>query len=85
MKKFLYLAAALSFAAATATFARYESFDPCVWLEHDLAEQTGLPRMVAQAQIQAEFFVEGVTNPSAKQCLFAWWDVRADGARAQSR
>lgn len=85
MKKFLYVAVALLFAAAAATFARYESFDPCSWLEHDLAEQTGLPRMVTKAQIQTEFFVEGVTNPSAKQCLFAWWDVRAEGTRAETR
>ena len=83
MKKFLIAAAVLLLLAASATYARFESFDPCVWMEHELAEESGLPRMVVAARIQAEFLVRGINDPRPQDCLFAWWDFRAEGLRKQ--
>lgn len=81
MKKIAIAAAVLALLAATATYARFESFDPCVWMEHELAQESGLPRMVVAARIQAEFLVRGIGDPGAKDCLLAWWDFRAEGLR----
>ncbi|MEX0923282.1 MAG: hypothetical protein WD489_10200 [Rhodovibrionaceae bacterium] len=83
MQKFLVLFAALLLAAAAATYARYESFDPCVWIEQDLAAENGLPRLVVRARIQAEFLLRGIADPDAADCLLAWWDFRADGLQAK--
>lgn len=79
MKTFATVFAVLLLLAATATYARYESFDPCAWMAHDLVEESGLPRMVAEARIQAEFLLRGIGEPDAGDCLFAWWDFRAEG------
>jgi len=69
---------AVALAAAVATWSRYESFDPCVWMEQDLAKQSSLPRPVIGARIQAEFLLRGIGNPGPYQCLQAWWKFRAD-------
>lgn len=82
MKKLILVLSVLLLAAAVATFARYESFDPCVWMEQDLALDSGLPRVVVRTRIQAEFLVRGISDPSAADCLLAWWEFRADGLRA---
>ena len=80
--KSLGLALALIVAAVAATFWRYGSLDPCSWLERDTVQTTGLPQLVAQARIRAEFLLDGVTEPGSGQCLTAWWDLRANGAAA---
>lgn len=69
---------ALGFAAAAATYIRYESFDPCDWMVHDEARGSSLPRAVVRAHIQARFLLQGVRQPDAYQCLQAWWKFRAD-------
>lgn len=79
MKTFSILAGAALVAAALATYVRYQSFDPCVWMEQDLAAKSGLPRLVARGRIQAQFLVEGVIEPDVGECITAWWDLRADG------
>ena len=66
-------------AAAIATYGRYESFDPCVWMEQDLATRSGLPRLVVRGRIHAGFLMEGIGDPGATQCLQAWWKFRAEG------
>ena len=63
-------------AAAAATLVRYGSLDPCVWLEKDLIEDSGLPPAVVRLQIRAAFFVDGVTDPGPLDCLLEWWDRR---------
>ena len=69
----------LAVAATAATYVRYESLDPCDWMEQDLARQSGLPPIVVRARIQAEFLLEGITEPTATDCLSGWWEIRAEG------
>lgn len=77
--RYLGIAAALVVAAAIATFARYESFDPCDWLEHDMARSLGMPTVVAQARIRATFMFGGIVEPDTSDCLDAWWHLKAEG------
>ncbi len=77
--RYLGIAAALVVAAAIATFARYESFDPCDWLEHDMARSIGMPPVVAQARIRATFVLRGIVEPDTYDCLDAWWRLKAEG------
>ena len=70
----------LAGAAVAATYFRYESLHPCDWMEHDLAEETGLPRVAAKVQMMAMFALEGNTKPNAQDCVQAWWDLRINGA-----
>lgn len=72
------LLAAAAIAAAVATYSRYQSFDPCVWMEQDAAKESSLPRAVVRAKIEAGFLMQGIRNPDAYQCLRAWWKFRAD-------
>jgi hypothetical protein len=71
-------------AAAVATYARYQSFSPCDWMEHDLVARTGQPLLVAQASIRASFLMQGIVDPSPQQCLVEWWRQRRNGAEADS-
>ncbi len=80
--KVLVLILGLAGAAAVATVVRYGSLDPCAWLDHDTAELTGLPRLVAQAQVRAAFLLDGITDPTPGECLTAWWDLKANDAKA---
>ncbi len=73
------LVAGLLLAAAGATFFRYQSLDPCDWLERDLVEAYGMPSVMAQAKILLEFGLEGVLDPDALDCLLKWWDWRSEG------
>jgi len=82
--KMLVLVLVLAGAAAGATMVRYGSLHPCAWLDHDTAEATGLPRLVAQAQVRAQFLLEGITDPTPGECLTAWWDLKASDAKAAS-
>jgi hypothetical protein len=69
----------LAAAAAVATYARYESLDPCDWMEQDLAQQSSLPLIVVRARIRAEFLIEGITDPTPYDCVSEWWKIRAEG------
>ncbi|MDJ0949118.1 MAG: hypothetical protein QNJ94_09370 [Alphaproteobacteria bacterium] len=71
-------------AASVVTFVRYESFSPCVWMEQDLAEQSGLPVLVVQSRIRAGFLIEGVVDPDPYDCVLAWWRFRAEGLPEES-
>ena len=80
--KILVLVLALVGAAGIATVVRYGSVHPCVWLDQDTASETGLPDLLAQARVRAAFLLDGITEPSAANCLTAWWDLKANGAKA---
>lgn len=80
--KYLLIAVGLSMAAVVATLVRYESLDPCVWLVHDAADQSGLPMLAEEARIRTEFLVRGITEPGAGECLGSWWRLRFEGANA---
>ena len=69
----------LLLAGIAATYARYESLSPCIWMERDLAAKSGLPEIVVKARIQAAFLLEGITEPDALQCLTEWWQLRSEG------
>lgn len=75
---------ALVVAALVATFVRYGSVDPCEWLILDTARLRELPLIVAETRVRAAFMVRGTTQPGYTACLTAWWDLRANGADAQT-
>ncbi|MFQ6017487.1 MAG: hypothetical protein ACE5KF_04770 [Kiloniellaceae bacterium] len=75
--KFVVLAVGLVVAASIATYARYESFDPCDWLERDMVRQSGLPPLVVHARIRAAFLVRGIAEPGPYDCLKGWWSFKA--------
>ncbi len=77
--RYIGIAVALVAAAAIATFARYESFDPCDWLEHDMVRALGLPPVVAQARIRASFMFRGILEPDGADCLEDWRRLKAKG------
>ena len=77
--RYALLVLGLALAATVATYVRYESLDPCDWMEHDLADQTGLPRVVVEARIRAGFLLDGITEPGPGDCLLEWWEWRSEG------
>ena len=77
--KYLLLVAGLVVAASVATYVRYESLDPCVWLVRDATGQSGLPEMAEEARIRAAFLMRGIAEPGSYDCLEAWWRLRSEG------
>ncbi len=77
--KWLSLASILVITAVVATYFRYQSLDPCDWMEQDLASESSLPLLVVQTKIRAEFLLDGITEPGPGDCLTAWWDLRSNG------
>jgi hypothetical protein len=73
--------AIVAFAATAATYVRYQSFDACEWIAMDMAKRTSLPVMVWRGRVRAEFLLRGITDPDAADCVLAWWQERADGAK----
>tara|TARA_Y100001936_G_scaffold246114_1_gene289404 strand:- start:13199 stop:13510 length:312 start_codon:yes stop_codon:yes gene_type:complete len=70
--------------ATAATWMRYESFDPCAWMQQEMVEESGLPELIVIARIKAAFLLDGVTEPTPKQCLYAWWKHRFEGAKVSA-
>lgn len=81
MKKFLTAVLMIAILAVGATWFRFQSFDPCIWMEQELAEKSDLPRIVIKARIKAEFLLEGISEPTPPQCVVAWWRFRMDGVK----
>ncbi len=77
--KYLLFSVGLAVAASVATYVRYESFDPCIWLVRDAASKSGLPVLAEEARIRATFLVRGIAEPGSYDCLEAWWRLRSDG------
>lgn len=67
--------------ATGATYAGYGSFSPCRWLVVDTAEYTGLPETLAAVRARAEMALHGDVDPTATDCLRAWWRVRFASAQ----
>lgn len=76
--KFVLIVIGLAVAATIATYARYQSFNPCDWMERDMARDTDLPLLVVRARIRAAFLIDGITEPDAYDCVTAWWEFRAE-------
>ncbi len=83
MVRIAVIVAGLLAAAAVATYARYESLDPCDWMEHDLVAQSGLPAVAVEVRIRAAFLLDGITEPDAGDCLVKWWQWRREGLPQQ--
>ncbi len=79
MKNAIIVVVGLLIFGSIATYVRYESFSPCDWMEQDLQKQSGLPTIVVQGQIRADFLFQGIVDPGPKDCIFAWWKWRAAG------
>lgn len=84
LSSLLVVAVLVSLAGAGATYLRYRSLDPCVWMEQDLTAYFGLPAAVVQAKIRAEFLLEGIVEPGPKDCLLEWWRLRREGTLTAS-
>ena len=79
MTRVLTIGLLLIIAAIVATYFRYQSLDPCDWMEQDLAAESDLPLIMLRAQIRAEFLLDGITEPGPADCISAWWDLRSNG------
>ena len=77
--KFMTVLTCIGIAAVVMTYIRYQSLDPCDWMEQDLAQQTELPRLVVQGRIRAGFLLDGIVDPDSLDCVLAWCEYRADG------
>lgn len=79
MLRALVILAGLLVVAVIATYARYESLNPCDWMKHDLVADSGLPEVAVELRISAAFLLEGITDPTPGDCLVKWWDWRREG------
>lgn len=76
--RFLLLVLGLMVAAVVATFFRYQSLHPCDWLEKDMIAASDMPEIWVVARLRARFLMEGITDPSARECLEGWWSFRIE-------
>ena len=76
--RFLLLVMGLMVAAVVATFFRYQSLHPCDWLEKDMIAVSDMPDIWVVARLRARFLMEGITDPSALECLEGWWSFRIE-------
>ena len=76
--KYAFIAVCLAIAALVATYVRYGSLDPCVWIEKDIAAGSNLPLIVIQAEIKARFLLKGYADPGFYDCLEGWWELRTE-------
>ena len=74
----LLLAGLLVAAAVAATYVRYGSLDPCRWTVQDMTASSGMPELLIEARIRAQFVLEGVLEPGFSDCLHGWWAFRLD-------
>ena len=68
----------LLIAAVVATYARYQSLDPCDWMMRDLTESSSLPDIVVEARVRSAFLLDGITEPMSTDCLTGWWQLRSE-------
>jgi hypothetical protein len=38
-----------------------------------------MPKVVAQARIRAGFMLRGIVEPTSRECLDDWWQLKAEG------
>ena len=65
-------------AAGAGTYVRYQSLDPCVWLKKDMVKASEMPEIWVETRIAARFLLDGITEPTATECLRGWWSYRAE-------
>jgi hypothetical protein len=85
LKSFVVILGFLILSASTATWSRFHSFDPCIWMEKEMSEQSGMPFLAAEAKVQTDFIHRGIASPTATQCVGAWWRFRMEGAMSQKQ
>ncbi len=78
--KYPVIALGLLLAAVVAAYVRYQSLDPCDWLERDMTQRSGMPGLVVRGRIRAEFLIQGIANPGPADCLTGWWSFRSESA-----
>lgn len=61
-------------------FIRYGSGHPCDWLVHDLSAKSGMPQLVIEGVLLAQFRGE---DPTARICLSRWVDLHVNGLEPQ--
>lgn len=81
MRKYGVIIIAIVILAGGATYARYGNFDPCDWTAQDHANTSAIPKLVWAGRLQADFLVDGITEPNFGDCMLAWWQNRAAEAR----
>lgn len=79
--KTLIVLALLVVVGGGATWVRYKSFDPCAWMQKEIGESFALSDLIVSARIKATFLLNGVTDPTLKQCLYTWWNYRFEDAQ----
>jgi hypothetical protein len=71
-------------AGIVATYARYGSLHPCDWLHKDMLAASDLPgppevvEPLVEGWITTRFLLDGITEPTALDCLEGWWSFRID-------
>lgn len=78
MTRFLMILILCAAGAIAATYWRYDSLHPCDWLQQDMVRASGQPEFWVSIRIQARFLLEGITEPTAEQCLDGWWNFRLE-------
>ncbi len=81
--KITVIAGALCAAVVALTYFWYGSFDACDWYEQDMAARLDAPRMVARAAIRTKFLLDGITEPTFRDCLHGWWNYKAEDLPAE--
>ncbi len=61
-------------------FIRYGSGHPCDWLVHDLSAKSGMPQLVIEGVLLAQFRGE---DPTVGTCLSRWVDLHVNGVEPQ--
>ena len=80
MTKYIILVIGLAIFGSGATYGRYGNFDPCDWTAQDQADSTFIPKIVWTGRLKAKFLANGIAQPTFSDCMFAWWESRADDA-----
>ena len=70
--------------AVAATYFCYGSLDPCDRTEQDMADCSGSPRIVAPTAIHTKFLLDGITEPTFRDCLRGWWRFGTDDLLANT-
>ncbi len=76
--KWFWATVLLIFVAGAGTYGRYQSLDPCVWLKKDMVAGSEMPEIWVETRIRARFLLDGITSPTAEECLRGWWSFRAE-------
>ena len=65
---------------AVGVFIRYGSADPCDWLVHDMSAKSGMPKLVIDGILLAQFRGD---EPTIGTCASRWVDLHINGLEPQ--